>query len=49
MKKIKLTEKEEDFQLITFDIVPIDWIKKMYPNSWKLFEIKSPIGQEMKG
>lgn len=29
-----------DFQFIEFSLVPIEWIQKMYPDSWEKFQLR---------
>ena len=31
---------QEDFQLIEFSIVPIEWIQKLYPDSWQKYQLQ---------
>ena len=34
------TGGQEDFQFIEFSLVPIEWIKKLYPDSWEKYEFR---------
>ena len=32
---------QEDFQLIEFSLVPIEWIQKLYPDSWEKYVLRT--------
>jgi len=32
---------QEDFQLIEFSLVPIEWIQKLYPDSWQKYTLRT--------
>jgi hypothetical protein len=33
-------DANRDFQFIEFSLVPIEWIQKLYPDSWEKYQLR---------